>query len=98
MVEYLEEWRFGFGWIKELRERVFTKSAPRTEDCEGEGVYELKKKIKYEPVLFFKKGIPLTEVAVADNAERASLEQPRQMKQRLGRTLRLMWSKSCNIP
>jgi hypothetical protein len=58
----------------------------RTEDCEGEGVYKLKRIIKFEPVfILLKWHVPLTEVPVADNAERASLEQPRQT-QRLRRT------------
>ena len=43
MVEYLEEWSFGLGWIKELSEGIITKLALRTEDCEGEGVYKLKR-------------------------------------------------------
>ena len=79
MVEYLEEWRFGLGWIKKLSERIIAKWALRTDDCEGEGVYKLKTRrvVKFEPFLLRKKGIPLTEVAFADNDERETLEQPR---------------------
>ena len=51
MVEYLEEWRFIVGWIKELSERIISKWALRTEDCEREGVYELRRIIKFEPLL-----------------------------------------------
>jgi hypothetical protein len=56
-----------------LSERIITKWALRTEDCEGEGVYELRRIIKFEPLLLGKKNIPLTEVAV-QVAERATLE------------------------
>jgi len=40
-VEYLEEGRFGVGWIKELSKRGIAERALRTEDCERARVYEL---------------------------------------------------------